>query len=497
MGWLGHPSFCACERKQLLVFSVEARIRGLNSVHVTMFRFSRRVVLVLALGALICGAHAQNRVAAAGPEAQSAATAPVVITLDEAIARAEKNAPAFANAVAAYKSAAADRGIARSNLLPNVRYHNEYLFTESSGALGRASSGGNQDFIFIANNAIHEYASQAVVTETLGLAGIAQLKRADAAAAQAAAEQEVARRGLVFTVVQQYFGLLAAEKKLDVAKQAATEAGRFVDLTEKLERGREVAHADVLKAQLQLQQRQRDEENAQLLAENARLELGILLFADPRTPYTLADGSQTPAVPDRAAVDAAAEKNNPDVKAAMEALKAAKDDVSAARAGYLPELSLNWTYGIDAPQFATYGPTDATVTPAARPKNLGYSASATLDIPVWDWFATHDRVKQSVAKRAAAQVALTAAQKRLLAELDEFYNEAQVAGKQLASLDESVKTASESLRLTNLRYQAGEATVLEVVDAQTTLSQAEQAQSDGVVRYRVALANLQTLTGTL
>jgi outer membrane protein TolC len=51
--------------------------------------------------------------------------------------------------------------------------------------------------------------------------------------------------------------------------------------------------------------------------------------------------------------------------------------------------------------------------------------------------------------------------------------------------------------LTNLRYQAGEATVLEVVDAETALSQAEQAQADGVVRYRVALANLQTLTGVL
>lgn len=487
----------APHQKRRLVFSVEGKDTGLNPVRLTTVRFSRQVVLVLALGTLSCGAYAQNGVARAGiaaAEGQSAAV-PVVITLDEAIGRAEKNAPAFANAVAARKSAAADRSIARSNLLPNVRYHNEYLFTEASGARGLADRSGNQDFVFIANNAIHEYASQAVVTETLGFAGIAQLKRADAAAAQAVAEQEVARRGLVFTVVQQYFGLLAAEKKLDVAKQAAAEAGRFVDLTEKLEQGREVAHADVLKAQLQLQQRQRDEENAELLAENARLELGILLFPDPRTQYTLADGSEAPAVPDRATVDAAARKNNPDVRAAMEALKAAKDDVSAARAGYLPELSLNWTYGIDAPQFATYGPMDATVTPTVRPKNLGYSASATLDIPVWDWFATHDRVKQSVAKRAAAKVALTAAQKRLLAELDEFYNEAEVAGKQLASLDESVKTAAESLRLTNLRYQAGEATVLEVVDAQTMLSQAEQAQADGVVRYRVALANLQTLTG--
>lgn len=433
------------------------------------------------------------------PAAQPAPAAPIVITLDEAIRRAEKNEPNFATALAAAKSAALDKSIARSSLLPNVIYHNEYLFTQSNGARNLSAEPGSQSsFVFIANNAIHEYMSQAEVTETLSLAGIAQVKRANAAAAQAAAMAEVARRGLVFTVVQQYYGLLAAQQKLQVAKHATEVAQQFTELTQKLEQGRIAAHADVLKAELQLQQRQRDEQNAQLLADNARLQLGILLFPDPRTGYVLADDQQkaTP-IPDRATIDAAAKKNNPDVRAAMQALRAAREDVSAARAAYLPALSLNWTYGIDAPQFATYGPLDSTINPAIRPKNLGYSASATLDIPVWDWFATHDRVKQSEVKKSAAKVALTQAQKRLLAELDEYYNEAEVAGKQVASFQQSVKTATESLRLTNLRYQSNEATALEVVDAENTLDTTEQAYADASVRYRVALANLQTLTGAL
>ena len=45
--------------------------------------------------------------------------------------------------------------------------------------------------------------------------------------------------------------------------------------------------------------------------------------------------------------------------------------------------------------------------------------------------------------------------------------------------------------------QAGEATVLEVVDAQTTLAQARNGYDDGLVRYRAATASLQLLTGTL
>ena len=40
-------------------------------------------------------------------------------------------------------------------------------------------------------------------------------------------------------------------------------------------------------------------------------------------------------------------------------------------------------------------------------------------------------------------------------------------------------------------------TVLEVVDAQSTLAQARNAYDDGLSRYRLALASIQTLTGTI
>jgi outer membrane protein TolC len=59
-----------------------------------------------------------------------------------------------------------------------------------------------------------------------------------------------------------------------------------------------------------------------------------------------------------------------------------------------------------------------------------------------------------------------------------------------------VDLAQESLRLTAIRYRGGEATILEAVDAQNVLTQARNNFDDGQVRYRVAIANLQTLTGS-
>ena len=84
-----------------------------------------------------------------------------------------------------------------------------------------------------------------------------------------------------------------------------------------------------------------------------------------------------------------------------------------------------------------------------------------------------------------------------MANLSESYAEAHAASQQLASLGESVTTARESLRLTNLRYVDGESSALEVVDAEGALISAENAEIDGHTRYALALANLQTLTGKL
>jgi outer membrane protein TolC len=415
------------------------------------------------------------------------------ITLDEAIRRAQAVETTYGAAVADAAVAQAQRGIARSALLPGVLYHNQFLYTQGQSApLDQTASNGQStsSVRFIANNAVHEYISQGVVTETLGGAGVADYRRVDAEAAAARARLEVSRRGLVATVVGDYYNTLAADAKVAVANHALAEANRFGTITRQREAGGEVAHADTIRADLQIQQRQREVNDAELAADKARVELGVLLFSDPTTPYTLSAAlDRMPPLPSRAEIDSSAKSNNPDVRAAFEALRSADLEVTSARFGYTPDLILNYSYGIDAPQFAVHAP-DGT-------RNLGYSASATLDIPVWDWFATHNRVKQSTIRRTQAKTELTITQRRLIASLDELYKEAAVSQAQMTLFDLSVQTATQSLRLTNLRYAAGEGTVLEVVDAQNSLVSAESSRADGAVRYYIALANLQTLTGNM
>jgi outer membrane protein TolC len=423
-------------------------------------------------------------------EAQEAKPTSTVISLSEAIRRAQQNEPTFASALAAQKTASIDRYLAKSALLPSAVYHNQILYTQPNGQTAQGVQAASQATpIFIANNAIREYTSQVSINETVGLKQFADAQIAAANAARATAELEVARRGLVSSVVTLYYSVSAFKAKQAVFEEALREAESFTDLTQKREAAREVAHADVVKAQLQQQQRQRELSDGTLAAEKARLELAVLLFPDPRTPYTTEGPGSAPTFPTRDEVNALASAHNPEIRSALAEVRLGNAEVVSARAAYLPSLGLNFSYGIDAPQFATNGPGNV--------HNLGYSISGGIDIPVWDWFSTQKRIKQSEIRRDAARVSLTVTQRRLIATLEEVYSEASAARAQMDLLDLSVRTAAESLRLTKLRYGAGEATALEVVDAQGAYLSAETAQADGVVRFQTAFSELQLLTGTL
>ncbi len=245
----------------------------------------------------------------------------------------------------------------------------------------------------------------------------------------------------------------------------------------------------MIKAQIQWQDRRRDLREAELAMQKARLDLAVLIFSDFNENFTVVDDLDL--TPTLAAFDdfaRLAQSGSLDVKASQASFRAAQSGVSSAWGGYLPSLSLDYFYGIDAGHFATH--TDGA-------GNLGYEASATLNIPIWNWGSTRSKVTQANLRRDQARRELSLAQRKLLAQIRTSWGEADAARSELELLKSSAELAAESLKLTTLRYQGGEATVLEVVDAQNTLTQARSAFHDGVVRYRMALAGLQTLTGTM
>ncbi|MFZ0426481.1 MAG: TolC family protein [Acidobacteriota bacterium] len=436
--------------------------------------------ILLAAAALLPHLLPDAALAQAAPTADQEPA--LTISLQNALERARDNSQELQSAGLDVASAREDRRQAKAALLPSLGYFNQYIYTQGNGT----DSG-----VFVSNDGVHVYNSLAEVHEELfSPQRLAEYRRTAASQALAAAKRDVVERGLTATVARDYFAAVAARRRVENARGAVEEAQRFLTITQQLENGGEVAHADVLKAQLVAEQSQRDVLEAQLTAERAQIALAVLMFPDFRLGFNLVDDlASVPPLPAYAEIERAALETSPELQAAKAALRQEEYSVSAARSGYLPSLSLDYFFGINANQFAVHD--------FEGRNRLGSSVQATLNIPVFDWGSTRSKVSQADIRRQQAELALALTRKQLLSNLHGLYAEAQSVGNQLDLLRNSADAAAESLRLTRLRYQAGEASVLEVVDAQTTLYQSRNAYDDGLARYRTALSNIQALIGTL
>jgi outer membrane protein TolC len=410
----------------------------------------------------------------------TSAQAPLRLTLQDALTRAQKYSLQTFNANIDALLAHEDTVQAKAALLPALNGLSQYIYTQGNGT---------PTGVFVPQDGVHVYNDWATFhADIFAPAKHFDYRRTMAAEAAARARLDLAARGLIGTVMQDYYALAVAERKLKNAGLSVADAQSFLDITEKQEKGGEVAHSDTVKAHLTVNDRKRDQQEAQLVLDKARIAFAVLLFPDYQTNYEVVDDLDTlAALPVYSEIQGLAGRSNPDIRAAQATVTEQGFELRSAKADRLPTLSMDYFFGISANQFATHNPEGDNL--------LGSMVQAQINVPIWTWGAARSRVKQAEFKLQQAKNDLTYTQRNLLAQLDSFYREAALARDQLSLLRESVDLANQSLRLTTLRYQAGEVSVLEVVDAQTAARDARNALDDGLARYRVAIGNLQTLTG--
>jgi outer membrane protein len=454
----------------------------------------RLVASTCAIAWLLSAAAAAAQVITPGPpltlvQPEAPSGPPATVTLQDALERARQNDAQFQTAFSDADVAREDRVQARASLLPAVSFTTQYL--------GNSPNGVNPNGRFVSLDGVQMYRSWGVLHQELSANVFMQtpLKKAAAAEAAAQARLEVAQRGLAVTVTRNYYTLVVAQRKYASAQTSAQQASRFFDIAQQQQRLGQVARSDVIRAELQFQQQQQAYRDALVAMEVARLSLAVLLSPTLDENFTVVDDlSGAPALPPFADIRTMAGRNNPDVRAADEARKAAGEDVRAAKNAFLPSIAVDAVYGIEANEFALHSAIAAQPELGILP-NLGYFLTVNLSVPVWDWGNLRSKLHQNEARQRLAEVTLTQTQRLLMSNLYSMYNEAMAARTSVDNLQHVADLAAENLRLTGLRYQAGESTALEVVDALNTSVQARNAIDDAHLRYRVALAELQTLTG--
>jgi outer membrane protein TolC len=420
------------------------------------------------------------------PITQSAATLQTnTITLDEALRLANAQASDFQIAVLNESIASEDVKQAQAAFLPKVTAPLDYIYTSPSLGL---PPGEPRTFSFIANNAIDEYVAFLSVSGDFDIAGRlrATVARNRALLAAAHAGTEVARRALAQAVIEGYYGLALASAQRQAAEGSLTSAEEFEHITSLLLSGGEVASVDLTRAQLQTLSRRDELERARTNEEAAAGALRVLVGFEFTRPITTTDLSLAiPTSSEDRQFKASEISNRPEFIQFDQLLLAAQQDIKVARAERMPSLSYSFNGGFDS---------DSLRSPLLK-EHSGVSAQISLTIPIFDWGTSRSKETQA---RLRANLAQNERAMALRGFTQQFYAARAQTSSAASRIDiarQGVIKAESNVASSIARYRAGEAQIVEVTDAQTTLVAQRSALYQAIFDYQVALARLKQSTG--
>ena len=406
--------------------------------------------------------------------AMQAADAAQPLSLANASQRAMQQASAYQQALADEQIAALDVTQARAALLPKVRNlstvtYNKPLTTHST------------DPSFIAQNAAREYQSLIGAEGSLDFGLRAAVRRSNELLAAAHAGTEIARRELLRSVRESYFGLALATAKRSAAEESLAAAEEFEKVTALQHEYGEVPEVDAIRARLQTAQRRDDLEQARVQETIASAALRVLIGYQPSEALSVSSLSAEPSMTDIEHLTPASVMHRPQLVQAAAQQRAAREDIAVARAERLPSLTYSADEGFDSPSLQR----------DEIRQHSGYLMTANLRIPIFDWGAARARQRQAEirAESAARQLALT---QRDLEQQDlRAHEEAASAVRRAANARGAVADAQRNVEVSIARYRAGEAPILEVTDALTTLAQQRLNLQQALFDFEVARAQLQ------
>lgn len=429
--------------------------------------------------------YAQTPGSTPSPSANNQPIATPVLTVDEALRLASAQASTFVEAQLNERIADEDVKQARAAFLPKVSAPLSYIYT--SPALG-LKAGEPRAPSFVTSDGIGVYEAFVNVSGDFDIAGKlrATLAKNRALLAAAHAGTEVARRALAQAVIEAYYGEALALAQLHGAEQNLRAAEEFEHITSLLVSGGEVAPVDLTRAQLQTSERRDELERARASEAVSGGALRVLIGYDFMRPLLTSDLLLgVPADTQFQQFSPADISRRPEFAQLEASLRAAKEEIRIARADRLPSLSYSINGGFD---------TDSIKAPRLK-EHTGVSAAISVNIPIFDWGASRSRERQARLRAQVAENERALAERGLTQQYYAALAQANTAAARVRLAGTAITLAQSNLDASIARYRAGEAQIIEVTDAQTTLVTQRLALYQAIFDYQTALARLRQATG--
>jgi outer membrane protein len=417
------------------------------------------------------------------------------LTLGEAMLLALQHNPALKAACMTMETAEADFAKARARFLPKVNFNETFNYSNNPTQvfMNKLNQRVFTEKDFLINslnypNAFGNFRTGLVMDQPLFQAGQAVLgyKQARLGREMAAAYILSARQHLMFQVTKAYFGLQLAQANLVVVRQARQTAEKSLHIAQTRFKAGNVIYADVLSAKVYLAKITQEEMTAASQVKIARSALGTVVGQPEVGQRPLSPAPKEPA-PLPARLDdlsQTARKKRPDLQRLALAARVAQQEYSKAKFNYLPRLHVRAEYDVD--QRRLFGPSGDS-----------YTVMALLNFNLFNGLADLAKVRETRAKEVQARDLKRDLEDRVRHQVTEAISNLKTAHERLKVAETAVAQAKEGLRLIRLRYQSGLTILVDLLNGEDALKNAELSRVAALFDTYLTQAGLELALGTI
>jgi NodT family efflux transporter outer membrane factor (OMF) lipoprotein len=400
-------------------------------------------------------------------------------TLNALEAQVDAQNPTLATALAAFQRARAFAAEADAGLFPTLSVGGNISSNRQSDH--RPLRGANEPNEYLSNT----IDIQATYEVDLWDRVANSIKAGREAAQASAADLETTRLSLHAELAADYADLRGFDLQEAVLTSAESAYAKGLALNEARFAGKIASGIDVARAQTQLEGARAaltDIAARRALSEHA---IAVLVGKTP-AQLSIAVDAGTISMPDIApGLPSTLLQRRPDVASAERQMAAANTTIGVARAAFYPTLSLNMLYGMQDTGFNLF----------SLPNDI-WSVGPGLALPLFEGGL---RNAEEAAAIGAYKLALGEYRQTILnafQDVEDALSQQRLLGQELRQQQAAVAAARHTVQMTTNLYKDGATNFLDVVVAQTTELQSEQALADLQTRHiQSAISLVRALGG--
>jgi outer membrane protein len=294
----------------------------------------------------------------------------------------------------------------------------------------------------------------------------------------------------ISSLIQAYFDALTTKAAWKAKTQNEEIAQGTLEVAKRREAKGTIARSDTLQAATALAKASLEKNRAKGAYHKAIAVLVYSIGVPSQTQVLLPDdlGKMTgQEVTDLGALMADVQKNHPAIRASRAQLAAAQHQVRVAQSDALPSLDFSVNYYQN-------GRPGQSLTPSKSEETM---AGVTLNIPIFDGFARIYKIREAKAQVEQKQAELQDMEYQTLMDLVKTHADANSALQNLQAADALLKAAIDSLAVSQRKYEKGAADILEMLNTQSALADAQMEHIRCQAEWNSARLRLLASAGKL